>query len=249
VNHAGGFEAQVLVTTLACSYEWLATRAIATGRPWSRWRTASFLAGCLLLVLALASDGRGSFVAHTVQHLIIGMYAPLALVLGAPVSLLLRSLPVRAARAVGRLLHTRVVEVVAHPVTALGLSVGVLVLLYATPLYTWSVDHPAVHDVLLLHFLVSGCLFAWVIAGPDPAPRRPSVPARLVVLGIAIAAHSVLAQLLFAGVVDVAATTAQRQAAATLMYYGGDVAELLLALALVSSWRPRRAPRASRLPT
>jgi putative membrane protein len=33
---------------------------------------------------------------------------------------------------------------------------------------------------------------------------------------------------------------AQLQAAGDLMYFGGDVAELLLALALLSSWRPRR---------
>jgi putative membrane protein len=53
----------------------------------------------------------------------------------------------------------------------------------------------------------------------------------------------VLAQLLHAGVVgDLGAGEAERRGAATLMYYGGDVAELLLALALVTTWR--RAPEA-----
>ena len=51
----------------------------------------------------------------------------------------------------------------------------------------------------MLHFVFAGCLYAWVIAGPDPAPHRPSVPARLVVLGVAVAVHSVLAQLLYGG--------------------------------------------------
>lgn len=46
------------------------------------------------------------------------------------------------------------------------------------------------------HVFTAGYLFAWVIAGPDPAPRRPSVPARLVVLGVAVAGHAVLSQLL-----------------------------------------------------
>jgi putative membrane protein len=133
--------------------------------------------------------------------------------------------------------------VLAHPVTALTLYVGGLLLLYLTPLYAWTVTDPDLHRVVQVHFLAAGYLFAWVIAGPDPAPRRPSVPARLVVLGVAIAAHAVLAQLLYAGAVSLPATTAQRQAGATLMYYGGDIAELLLAFALVSSWRPRRASR------
>ena len=47
---------------------------------------------------------------------------------------------------------------------------------------------PAAHWLLHAHFLLSGCLFAHVIAGPDPAPSRPTVRARLVHLGVAIAA-------------------------------------------------------------
>jgi putative membrane protein len=62
---------------------------------------------------------------------------------------------------------------------------------------------------------------------------------RLVVLGLAIAAHAALSQLLYAGVVDVGVPAADRRAGATLMYYGGDAAELLLAFALVTNWRPR----------
>ncbi|MEV5893244.1 DUF2243 domain-containing protein [Nonomuraea fuscirosea] len=37
-------------------------------------------------------------------------------------------------------------------------------------------------------------------AGPDPAPRRPSVPTRLVVLGVAVAVHAGLSQLMYAGI-------------------------------------------------
>jgi putative membrane protein len=232
---------------LAFGYEWLAIRAATNGRSWSRRRTASFLTGCLLLILALAPATHGDFLGHTAQHLLVGMYAPLALVLGAPVTLVLRTLPSAGARAVGRILHARAVRVLGHPITALGLNVGGLAVLYLTPLYAATVTDSGLHRAVQLHFLASGCLFAWVIAGPDPAPRRPPVPARLVVLGVAIAAHAVLAQLLYAGaVVDLPATTTQRQAGAALMYYGGDLAELLLALALLSAWRGRRThqPRA-----
>jgi putative membrane protein len=93
------------------------------------------------------------------------------------------------------------------------------------------------------HFVLSGFLFAWVIAGPDPAPARPSVKARLVVLGAAIALHAVIAQLMYGGfLIDVHAPAAQVRGGAEIMYYGGDVAELLLAAALVATWRPARRP-------
>ena len=60
-----------------------------------------------------------------------------------------------------------------------------------------------------------------------------------------------LAQLLYAGVlVDVTGHPADLRLGADLMYYAGDIAELLLAFALVSTWRPRRtlpAPRPAAL--
>jgi putative membrane protein len=183
-------------------------------------------------------------------HLLIGMFAPLALVLGAPVTLVLRTLPPSARRRAGRMLHAGITRLVAHPATALVLTVVPLFALYATPLYLTSTEGPTLHHLLHAHFLAAGYLFAWVVAGPDPAPRRPSVPVRLVVLGIAIAAHTTLSQLLYAGVLTPAPdTVADRQAGATLMYYGGDVAELMLAFALLTSWRPwagRRPPAGRR---
>lgn len=67
---------------------------------------------------------------------------------------------------------------------------------------------------------------------------------------MAITGHAVLAQLIFAGaLVEIAVPDVQRRAAGDLMYYGGDIAERLLALALLSTWRPtghrRRSPPAT----
>lgn len=203
-----------------------------------------------LLVLALTPPlspfQEESFTSHMYRHLLIGMYAPLGLVLGAPVTLLLRSVPQRYGRVIGRLLASTALGVLAHPVTALVLNLGGLYLLYATGLYVLTMEHPALHHLVQVHVLASGYLFAFSIAGPDPAPHRPSVPSRLVILGIAIAGHAVLAQLLYAGVLLPAPVTGDDlRAGADLMYYGGDIAELLLAFALVGTWRPgrRTAPR------
>ncbi|SCG66082.1 hypothetical protein GA0070560_12289 [Micromonospora halophytica] len=56
-----------------------------------------------------------------------------------------------------------------------------------------------------------------------------------------MAAHATLAQLMYAGLVDAAAPGAQLRVAATLMYYVGDLVEILLALALLVTWRPSPA--------
>ncbi|MEU6432338.1 cytochrome c oxidase assembly protein [Microbispora sp. NPDC046973] len=215
---------------------------------WSRWRTAGFATGLALLAVALlppvASFAHADFRGHMAQHMLVGMYAPLALVLGAPVTLLLRTLPVAGARRLSAVVHSRPGRLLTHPATALLLSTGSLVPLYFTPLYDGVAARPAGHWLLHAHFLLSGFLFAYVIAGPDPAPARPGVRARLVSLGCAIAVHAVVAQLMYGGFwVDVHAPVPEVQGGAEIMYYGGDIAELLLAAALVSTWRPERRSR------
>ncbi|MGW4409476.1 cytochrome c oxidase assembly protein [Nonomuraea sp. NPDC004702] len=245
-DHHGGASAPVLLLAAlsAAGYLVLAGRA----SPWKRRRPVAFLAGLALAAVALtgpvAAWAAADFRGHMLQHLLIGMLAPLCLVLGAPMTLLLRCLPAAHARRLGGFLRGRAAHFVAHPVTALVLSVGGMVVLYCTPLYDLATGDPWLHAALHAHFLLSGCLFAWAIAGPDPAPRRPSVPARLVVLGVAIAVHSGLSQLMYAGIgVDLPVPADQRRGAAEIMYYGGDIAELLLAVALATGWRPVR-PRA-----
>lgn len=215
---------------------------------WSTRRTAAFTTGLLLLAAGLlpplAPFAGADFRGHMVQHLLVGMYAPLLLVLGAPVTLLLRTLPAASARRLTAVLHSRPARVLTHPAVALLLSTGSLALLYFTPLHDAAAAHPAGTWLILLHFLLSGCLFAHAIAGPDPAPARPGVPARLVVLGLAIAGHAVMSQLMYGGYwVQVHAPAAEVRGGAEIMYYGGDIAELLLAAALVATWRPDRRPR------
>lgn len=252
---ADGSPLEILLPTAAllfcaAGYLFLAHRARRRNPvlAWSHWRTAAFLGGLLLLSVALlppvTSLARSDFRGHMTQHLLIGMYAPLALVLGAPVTLLLRTVPAPHARRLTAFLHSRPARFLTHPAVALPLSTGSLAVLYFTPLFDTVMAHPAGHWLLHAHFLLSGCLFAHAVAGPDPAPRRLGVRARLVWLGCAIAAHSVMAQLMYGGFwVDIHAPVPEVQGGAEIMYYGGDIAELLLAAALVATWRPERRAR------
>ncbi len=234
----------VLLGLVALGYLVLAARE-SRRRGWSPWRAGSFTAGAALLGWALSPGfdalADADFGVHMAQHLLVAMLAPLALVLGAPVTLLLRALPPPRARLLGRVLRSGPMHLLAHPVTALLLSAGGLVALYLTPLYAATTTSEPLHALVHVHLVASGYLFAWAVAGPDPAPRRASVRTRLVVLGMAVAVHAVVAQLLFAGLlVQVHEPVAEMQAAGNLMYFGGDVAELLLAVALLLTWKPGR---------
>jgi putative membrane protein len=177
------------------------------------------------------------------QHLLFGAFAPLALVLAAPVTLTLRALGPRARRPLVRLLRARWLRVPTHPATAAVLDVGALYLVHLTPLYRVAHGDPAAHLALHAHYLAAGALFAWSIAGPDPAPGRPGLRTRAAVLVAAVAAHATLAKLLYAHPPAALGEPAAVRAAAQLMYYGGDVAELLLAVALFAGWYRARRPR------
>ncbi|WP_077693499.1 cytochrome c oxidase assembly protein [Nocardiopsis sp. BMP B8015] len=245
----GTAPALVLLAIALLAYTAAARRARRTPRGWNGLRTASFTLGVALLAAALLlpslthtahHDPR----VHMLQHLFIGMYAPLALVMAAPLTLGLRTLPATRRRPVARVLRSRPVHVLGHPATALLLDTGVLYLVHLTPLHTAMQTHPPVQALVYLHYLAAGYLFAWSLAGPDPAPRRPGTATRLTTLLLAIAAHSFLAKLLYAHPhtwPPGAAHTALAEEAAQLMYYGGDLAELLLAVALFAGWYRRRS--------
>ena len=243
----------LVAVVLAAGYLTGVVRLRGSGRRWSSGRTASFLLGAGLVGAALSpvvdSDAA---VGHMAQHLLLGMFAPIALVQGAPLTLLLAGLPVSARRPVAVLLRSRALHALSHVTTAAVLSVGGLYLLYLTPLYALSARSEVVHHLLHLHFLLAGYLFAWAVTGPDPAPRRPGMAVRLAVLVAAGGAHGFLAKLLYSRAPSLPAGSghdaAAIEAAAQLMYYGGHVADLLLLVALFGGWYRRTGRTLAREP-
>ena len=230
-----------------------AARQSRSPRGWNGWRTASFVVGIGLLLIAFAppvaefahQDLRG----HMLQHLLIGMFAPLGLVLAAPLTLAFRTLPIKISRLISAILGNKLVHWLSHPVTAFGLNIGGMYLLYLTPLYVLSLNNPYLHYCVHLHFLVAGYLFTWAIAGPDPAPRRPNMQTRLIVLFVSIAAHANLSKLMYGYLwpQNTPHSDEEIRAATQLMYYGGDFAELLLVIALFATWYAKRGRRLARV--
>lgn len=252
----------LLVAVPAVAGYLLAVRREAGRRSWPLARTLCWLTGVLAVVagsvgpLAAAAHGhpgdQGDFRAHAVAHVLIGMLGPLLLVLGAPVTLALRALPVRAARRLTGVLRCRPLRVLTEPAVAVLLDLGGLWLLYRTPLLGWTHTSPAVHLLVHLHLVLAGYLLAAVLVGRDPLPHRRSHLHRAVVLVVALAAHGILAKSLYAEP-PAAVDAATAQAGAMIMYYAGDAVELVLAVLLCRSWfaghGSQRAAVSAALPT
>jgi putative membrane protein len=245
-----------LLAVLIGTYLALAARRRRTmARSWSPWRTASWVTGSVLLATAISpwvadlahTDARG----HMAQHLLLGMYAPLGLVLAAPVTLLLGASSPAARRRIATFLGSGPVRVLSHPLTAGVVNVGGLYALYLTGLYAASTRSPLLHLVVSMHFVAAGTLFSWAIAGPDPARHRPGIRARVLALVAVAAAHSFLAKTLYARADELPPGSphppADMELAAQWMYYGGDLAELALAVALVLAASVPFAGAAARL--
>ncbi len=217
------------------------------GRPWPARRSAWFALGLAGVALSVSPPvmhaAHHGLRAHMVQHVVLAMLAPLALVLGAPVTALLRGLPATAARRLAGVLRSRLVRVVSHPVVALVLNVGGMAALYATPLYGAMHGSAWVSAAVHGHMLAAGYLFSWsILGGPDPAPHPVPMRVRLGVLVAGIAAHAILSKQLAIAGWPAGYPAAETLAAAQVMYYGGDLAEALLLAALLAGWyRQRRA--------
>jgi cytochrome c oxidase assembly factor CtaG len=151
--------------------------------PWRPARTRAFLAGLAGLAVALLSpvatyDGT-LFSVHMVQHLLLTMVAAPLLVLGTPVSLLVRAVGRRGHRKVMRVLHSAPVRVLTHPLIAwLGFA-AVMWGTHFSGIYDAALENQAVHVAEHLLYLVAAVLLWWPAVGLDPSRWRMPHPLRV----------------------------------------------------------------------
>lgn len=246
-HNTAGIWIMIFLIALLLIYSLAAVKRIPISSYKNKKRISCLATGIFLLGIAFLLDdlAHHHFSLHMVQHLLIGMFAPIALVMAAPVSLLLRSIPTRVAKQLIRLLHSRLFYGLSHPFTALALNMGGMYLLYLTPLYVLSLNNVAIHYLVHWHFLMAGYLFTWSLIGIDPAPRRPSYKLRMFFLFCSIAAHALLAKLMYGYLLPKGAgySAAEIQQAAQLMYYAGDLAELIIAIILFNRIYAQNFPK------
>ncbi|MEU8530552.1 MULTISPECIES: cytochrome c oxidase assembly protein [Streptomyces] len=181
-------------------YGWGVLRLRGRGDDWSAGRTVSFVIGVLSIALVMCTKlndyGMVMFSVHMVQHMVISMLSPILLLLGAPVTLALRALPVAGRGSTGprelllKLLHSRYMRVITHPVFTIPMFIASLYALYFSPLFDFLMESKPGHIAMMVHFLMVGLIFFWPIMGVDPGPHRPGYVMRMLELFAGMPFHA-----------------------------------------------------------
>jgi len=154
------------------------------------WRVVSFLLGCALLWVCVASGVAGYAMAvfwmHMVLHLLLIMVVPVLLVLGHPLSVAVEAVPATRQARVRDLVASRPVGLLTHPLAGL---VVYTVVIIGTHL-TGFMDQMAIHPWLMTGeqalYVVAGFLFFLPLIGEEPTGSGAPYLLRLVILLIAM---------------------------------------------------------------
>ncbi|WP_165922298.1 cytochrome c oxidase assembly protein [Pseudonocardia endophytica] len=244
----------------AALYLYGVRRLAARGIAWAPGRTAAWLAGCAVVLLA-TSSGLGfyapaMFSVHMISHMALNMLGPILLCMGGPVTLALRVLP-----AAGRnqppgprewllaAVHSGPAKVLTNPGVAAVLFVGSFYVLYFTPLFGEALRFHWAHQLMYLHFLAVGYLFFWPLIGVDTAPNRLPHLGRLAVLlatmpfhaffGIAVmSSDTVIGQNFYrdVGLPWVSSLLADQSVGGGIAWATGELPMLLVVIALIVQW-------------
>jgi cytochrome c oxidase assembly factor CtaG len=189
--------AAVLVLVTAGLYLWGVVVMRRRGDRWPLGRTLSFVlvgtgGAALATVSGLAAYDDTLLSVHMVQHMILTMLVPLAMALGAPVTLALRTLPRRPRRWLLAVLHSRVAKVLSFPPLTFTLYVITPWALYFSGWYAATLHSDYLHEMSHLHLVLVGCLFFWPLMGIDPLPGRITYPARMLLVVLTLPFHAFL---------------------------------------------------------
>ena len=169
--------------------------------PVNRWQKASFFAGLLVLFLALQSPidslAVHMFSFHQLQHVMLRMLGPVLILMGAPLTPMLRGLPPWALLGVlrpivGNKAVRRGYDFITNPVLT--------TILFLSVLYLWQIPRPhdlalsneLVHEFMHTTMLLSGFLFWWLVIDPKPHRSRLHYGLRVLYLGLIVIPNTVL---------------------------------------------------------
>ena len=167
----------VLVAILVAAGLYLAgmRRLHRTGQAWPAARPVAFLAGgtgaVVLATMSFLGVYQGVlFWARAVQTVLLLLVAPLFLVLGRPLTLLIAARPRLGGRAEAAV-HSRAARILTFPaITAMVLLV-VPFLLYFTPWYEAGLRSDLVRELTYAALMVPGLVFFWTLLRVDPVPK------------------------------------------------------------------------------
>ena len=251
------FDADLWIPVLlAAFFYWRAVVSVDRRHPSNRvprWRMWSWMLGLAVIVLALGSPiefyDTTLFSVHMIQHLLLTMVAAPLLVIGAPITLLLRfASPAARKQRILPVLNSRVVRVLSTPVVTWGLFAAVMWFSHFSPLFDAALDDPLLHRLEHVLFLSTALLFWWPVIGADPSPHRLGHPGRILYLAIGMPLSSLLGLVIFSARSPLyehyetlertwgMTPLEDQQWAGGIMWAGGDLAFVIALVAAVFIW-------------
>ena len=165
------------------------------------WQKVSFFSGLLFLFIALQSPlealAEHMFSFHQLQHITLRMFGPLLILLGAPLTPMLRGLPVWALRGVvrpvvGNRAARRAYEILTNPIITTILFLSVLYIWQIPGAHNAALRNAALHEFMHMTMMASGFLFWWLVVDPKPHRSRLHYGLRVLYLGLIVIPNTLL---------------------------------------------------------
>ena len=228
--------------------------------PISRWQKASFFTGLFLIFISLQSpldnlsEHMLSF--HQLQHFLLRMMAPLLVLLGAPLTPVLRGLPPWVLQRIVRptvrhSLARAAYEKLTNPVITVALFMGVLYLWQFPGAFNLSLRNEFVHALMHITMTSSGFIFYWAVIDPKPHRSRVHYGVRVLYLGLIVLPNTVLGAvitfsrgIIYTGYQDVyqpfgISLLTDQQLGGLLLWVPGDMMSILVAGIVMIMWYER----------
>lgn len=238
------------------------------GDAWPAGRTASWIIGWIVVVVA-TSSGFGKYSApdfgiHMIVHMSLNMLAPGLLALGGVLTLMLRASrsirnePPRLHDWITWVMHWGVVTRLYNPLIVFVVFIGSYYGLYLTPIFGDFMRFHWAHQLMNLHFLIIGYLYYSLIVGVDRAPNPLPHIGKLGYVLAAMPFHAFFGVILMTSGVIIAEDfytylripwadlEAQQYLGGGVAWAGGEIPLLIVIIALCLQWARQDAKDAKR---
>ncbi len=225
--------------------------------PISVWQKISFFTGLFLIFIALQSplDNLGEHLLsfHQLQHFLLRMLAPLLVLLGAPLTPVLRGLPLWVlqgfVRPTVRHPWTRAAyDKLTNPVISVSIFMGVLYLWQFPGGFNLALRNDFVHALMHITMMSSGFIFYWAVIDPKPHRSRVHYGVRVLYLGLIVLPNTILGAvitfskgIIYTGYEDVyqpfgLSLLTDQQFGGLLLWVPGDMMSILVAGIVMIMW-------------
>ena len=253
------------IVAAGAGYLWLVRRVnhrhprnrVPVGRHWAAG--IALVSGAIALLSPIETYSGVLLTVHMVQHLLLQFVVAPAVLLAAPVTLVLRAAGPGMRGGLLAILHSRVVRVLTFPLLAWLVFAAVNWGWHlSSNLYDLALEMQGVHVVQHLTMFGAALLFWFPVVGADPGPWRLPHPVRLFYLFLALPQNSFLGvaitnagNVLYPHYATVVRDwgpdpLVDQQAAGTLMWVWGDVTFLVAMLLVIVDWVLREERRNAR---